>query len=76
MGMAYSKAWTMVKNCEANLGEKLLSYTTGGKNGGGAVVTDAGKGVLSAYTAYCAEMEQLGKEAFLRHFSHIMDSKE
>ena len=38
MDMAYSKAWTIVRRCEENLGMKLLDYTTGGKNGGALFV--------------------------------------
>ena len=40
MDMAYSKAWTMVRSCEAALDMKLLNYSTGGKNGGGALGRD------------------------------------
>ena len=36
MDMAYSKAWTIVKNSEKALGFPLLTSTTGGKGGGGA----------------------------------------
>ena len=39
MGMAYSKAWTILKQAEKNLGFALLLSSTGGKNGGGAVLT-------------------------------------
>ena len=34
MEMAYSKAWTVIKNSENALGFKLLAFTTGGKHGG------------------------------------------
>ena len=39
MDMAYSKAWTVIKNSEKALGFPLLSSTTGGKGGGGASLT-------------------------------------
>ena len=39
MGMAYSKAWTIVKNSENAFGFKFLTSTAGGKGGGGAVLT-------------------------------------
>ena len=32
MNMAYSKAWTIVRNAEAQLGFKLLHSTTGGRH--------------------------------------------
>ena len=34
IGMAYSKAWTILKNAQQSLGFKLLDSTTGGKHGG------------------------------------------
>ena len=57
MDMAYSKAWKIVKDCEKNLGFKLLCSTTGGKSGGGAKVTDEAKKMMAAYRQYCAEIE-------------------
>ena len=39
MDMAYSKAWTIIKNSEKALGFSLLDSTTGGKGGGGAALT-------------------------------------
>ena len=39
ISMAYSKAWTVVRNAEDGLGFKLLTSTAGGKHGGGAVLT-------------------------------------
>ena len=35
MDMAYSKAWTILRNAEKQLGYKLISSTTGGRHGGG-----------------------------------------
>ena len=32
IGMAYSKAWTILKNAQQSLGFKLLDSTTGGKH--------------------------------------------
>ena len=34
MSMAYSKAWTVVRNAEDGLGFHLLTSTAGGKHGG------------------------------------------
>lgn len=44
MDMAYSKAWTILRNAEKCLGFKLISSTTGGRHGGGAVLTPEGNG--------------------------------
>ena len=39
MGMAYSKAWRIVRTAESVFGCKMLATSTGGKNGGGASLT-------------------------------------
>ena len=54
MSMAYSKAWTVVRNAEDGLGFHLLTSTAGGKHGGGAELTDD-----------CSAVERLGKEVHL-----------
>ena len=58
MSMAYSKAWTAIRNAEEGLGFKLLSSTAGGRHGGGAVLTDEARRMLRAYG------EQLFEETF------------
>ena len=68
MGMAYSKAWKIVKQCEENLGFKLLLSSTGGKNGGGAVLTDKAKEFIEAYKNYCNEMENFSEIIIDKHF--------
>ena len=68
MGMAYSKAWTIMRNCEAQLGFSLLHSTTGGKHGGGATLTPEATRLLEAYERYCqrlkGEAERLFREEF------------
>ena len=49
MNMAYSKAWTMLRSAERELGFKLLHSSTGGKGGGGAVLTEEGAQLLARY---------------------------
>ena len=55
IGMAYSKAWTILKNAQQHLGFQLLYSTTGGKNGGGATLTPEAAALLAAYEEYCSE---------------------
>ena len=69
MGMAYSKAWTILKNCEEHLGFKLLHSTIGGKNGGGATLTDEAQKMLLAYDAYCAELNAYADKLIDEKFS-------
>lgn len=73
MNMAYSKAWTMVRSCEAALGRKLLIYATGGKQGGGAVLTDDARQLLEAYRTYCRALEEQSETLFRQHFAAYLD---
>lgn len=68
MEMAYSKAWTIIKNSEKALGYPLLASTTGGKNGGGAVLTEEGASLLKKYDEFCAEMQAYGDKLFAEKF--------
>lgn len=61
MDMAYTKALKLMKNAEVALGFSLTTRTTGGKSGGGSILTPEGKAWLSRYEAYttaCAETNQ------------------
>ena len=72
MAMAYSKAWTVIRNSEAELGFKLLISTTGGKNGGGASLSPEAKKLLAAYDGYCARLRSYAAKEFERSFSEIL----
>lgn len=52
MGMAYTKALNMIKRAERAVGCPLTTRSTGGKDGGGSQLTDAGKELLRKYEAY------------------------
>ena len=64
MGMAYSKAWTIVKNAEEALGYPLLTSTTGGNHGGGAALTPQGQALLCAYEELYAALEKEADRLF------------
>ena len=58
MEMAYSKAWTIVRKCEQELGFPLLISSTGGKHGGGAALTPEARQIIAAYERYCQRLRQ------------------
>lgn len=68
MNMAYSKAWTIVKNSEKALGFPLLHSVTGGKNGGGAILTDEAAKMLHDYDDFCAQLKAYGDKLFAEKF--------
>ena len=72
MEMAYSKAWTIIRRCEAELGFPLLVYTTGGRNGGGASLTPEAKRILSAYDRYCQRLQAVSGELFQEEFREFL----
>ena len=69
MDMAHSKAWTILRNAERQLGFKLISSTTGGRHGGGAVLTEEGERMLSAYNAFAREVRESGQALFQKYFA-------
>ena len=64
MDMAYSKAWTILRRAESNLGFRLLETTVGGS----AALTQEGERLLAAYRAYCRALERYGREIFEDYF--------
>lgn len=62
MGMAYSKAWRVIKTCESDLGFSLLERKTGGEDGGGSTITEQGKTLLKEFRTYENELKKRGEE--------------
>ena len=75
MNMAYSKAWTILREAERGLGVKLLHSTTGGRGGGGAVLTAEGAELLAAYDACDRELKEEARRLFCRYFSDFTGLK-
>lgn len=72
IGMAYSKAWTIVKNAQQQLGFPLLHSTTGGKNGGGATLTPEAVALLAAYEEYCRAVNAHAQALFAEKFQNLL----
>ena len=49
MGMSYRKAWGLIKEMNTIAQAPLVEKQPGGKSGGGAVVTEAGKAAIQKY---------------------------
>jgi molybdate transport system regulatory protein len=60
MGMSYKRAWQLIGTLNAMFLEPLVDSTRGGPGGGGAVLTDAGRNVLSLYRAFEADAAEAG----------------
>lgn len=72
MGMAYSKAWTVMRRSEQELGFPLLVYTTGGKHGGGATLTPEAEKLLEAYDRYCQKIRKVSEQYFAEEFREFL----
>lgn len=72
IGMAYSKAWTILKNSQQQLGFPLLYSTTGGKNGGGAKLTPEATALLAAYEEYCSALNREAERLFSEKFRDFL----
>lgn len=73
MSMAYSKAWTVIRGAEEGLGFKLLASNIGGRNGGGAALTDEARQMMRAYDEYCAKLRAYGEKLFEETFAFYDD---
>lgn len=62
MGMAYSKAWRIIKETESALGIQLLD-----RDGAhGSTLTEAGTMLLDSYLSIDRQMQDTAEEAFAR----------
>lgn len=64
MEMAYSKAWSIIRNSEETLGFKLLNASAGGRGGGGATLTEEAVKLLTAYDGFCSSLRAYGDSIF------------
>ena len=69
MGMAYSKAWKILRETERVWGFRLTDRETGGKDGGGSRLTRRGEQLLAAYEAFSAQARLQVNEVFRQHFT-------
>jgi molybdate transport system regulatory protein len=58
MGMSYKRAWSLVDEMNAAFREPLVARARGGAGGGGAVVTETGFAVLTAYRSMVSATER------------------
>ena len=71
MEMAYSKASKILKQAEASLGFRLTRRSTGGKDGGGSILTTEGKQWLRQYEAYQDACVTANRELYRQYFPKI-----
>ena len=66
--ISYRKAWSYIKNMEERLGIQLVERQTGGKNGGGATLTEEARRFLRKYKAMERGINEIVDERFREIF--------
>ncbi|MDO4173631.1 MAG: LysR family transcriptional regulator [Eubacteriales bacterium] len=69
MGMAYSKAWKILKHSEEDLGFALLQREAGGSGGGKAALTPEGRAFLRRYDCFVRRVRAEADAAYAEYFS-------
>lgn len=64
----FRRAWSHINAMEERLGVKLIERQTGGRNGGGAVLTDDARKFLKKYGALEKGIQELVDDKFRRIF--------
>jgi molybdate transport system regulatory protein len=68
VGISFRKAWSHIKAMEDRLDINLVERQTGGKNGGGAVITDEAREFLRKFAAMEEGIREIVDERFRRIF--------
>ena len=68
LGVPYKTAWYKLRDVEAGLGQPVLAKTSGGRHGGGASLTPAGREALRRYRELVDGLDQLIAERFASLF--------
>jgi molybdate transport system regulatory protein len=68
MGMAYSKAWHLIRTIERRLGFTLLERKVGGQSGGGSQLTPMAKNLMKDYKQFRNDVKEAIGKIYQRHF--------
>jgi len=70
MGMAYSKAWSLIRTIEQRLGFPLLERKKGGASGGGSRVTPEAKELMNLYGRFRKDVKDSIEKIYRKHFGN------
>ena len=68
VGISFRKAWGHIKAMEERLGMQLVERTVGGRNGGGAVITEEAKQFLQKFELLESGIRKMADERFQNVF--------
>lgn len=72
MNMSYSKAWSIIKRAEKELGFKLVESNTGGVGGGGSRLTSQAKTMLTRYDEFHCEAGEILTKLYNKYFGELL----
>lgn len=70
MNMSFRRAWSYIHTAEKRLGKPLLVKLKGGKDGGGAVLTDYAKDLLKKFDQLEEEVRTFTDKRYKEIFKH------
>ena len=68
MKMSYRHAWSYIRAAEKRIGKLLVIKTKGGKDGGGAILTDYAKDLLRRFENIDRETKLFADKLFKKYF--------
>jgi molybdate transport system regulatory protein len=71
MGMAYSKAWRLIRTLEERLGFTLIERHVGGRSGGGSRITPEAKRLMNHYKRFQKDVKIVLQKTYQKHFGSI-----
>lgn len=64
LGMSYRRAWLLLHNTNAAFQEPVVELAVGGRDGGGAQLTDFGRRLVADFRAFEEDVDQLAADRF------------
>ncbi|MET0290933.1 MAG: winged helix-turn-helix domain-containing protein [Steroidobacteraceae bacterium] len=64
LGMSYRRAWLLLHSVNDSFVEPSVEFTVGGKEGGGAQLTDFGRKLIASYRAFETSVDALAARSF------------
>ena len=71
MGVPYRTAWYKLREAEQQLGTRLVESRTGGVQGGGSQLTDAGRDAVERFLKVSGGLDRLIRERFEAEFAKM-----
>lgn len=71
MNMSYSKAWSIIKRAERELGVLLLESNKGGVGGGGSRLTSKAKRLLNKYDEFHHDAGKILNKLYNKYFDDL-----